>query len=291
MKRLRIILLVTIIICPYMVNAATYNIPSESYYVDTLNDNEELLDEELRYKFYKETKEYTEEYYIEGENPKAYPYQSGEYIVTEESEYQKDYPIEYPNRIIKSKNIYVYKKRNKIKSLYIKNIKASNNLLHINEIRIYNKNKLISYKPNCHSCESIENMYDDKNHTSTKIQNIDELSFDFKEEYYTKDITIDIYISDPIGTETTSFNITDNNNLNIFEEMNIYTKNQNSYKLSFDLKDYNKENLLEKDKIYKEEVLEDTDYELIDEYKVYSYQDIKYRYYKLGKEYLDDYYK
>ena len=71
--------------------------------------------------------------------------------------------------------------------------------------------------------------------------------------------------------------------------MTLYTKDDTSYKLSFDLKDYEKE--VEEEYTYSESPLNNEEYNFIKTYKEYSYQDIKYLYYRIKKEYLDDYYK
>ena len=100
-----------------------------------------------------------------------------------------------------------------------------------------------------------------------------------------------MYISDPIGSDTTSFHITtENEELDIFTEMTLYTKEQTSYKLTFDLKDYEKESNNEM-YVSKENPIEEKEYKFIKTYKVYSYQDTKYLYYRYKKEYEEDYVK
>ena len=290
MKKIKIIILILIAICPNIVNASTYYISGDSYYVETPNNNEEVLEEEKHYRFYKETKDYSEDYYIEGTNPKEYPYQSDQYKKTEESMYSKEYPEELPGRIIKSRDIYVYKKRIKVNKLNISNIISSLNTLHINELIIYNNNNKFTYTPICLSCININNINDNNKETLFKISNNDTLSLEFNNDVYLDDLSIDLYISDPIGSDITSFHITtDNNTLDVFTEMTLYTKEQNSYKLSFDLKDYIKEE--KEEKYYYETPIDNEEYIYLNTYKEYSYQDIKYLYYKIGKDYLDDYYK
>ena len=68
MKQLKKILIIIMLLCPYIVKASTYDIASDPYYVTEVKNQEEVLEEEKRYKFYKEEKIYSNEYYIEGDN-------------------------------------------------------------------------------------------------------------------------------------------------------------------------------------------------------------------------------
>ena len=292
-KIIKIILILFLIICPYIVNAATYDIASDPYYKDTISKNEELLEEEVRYKFYKETKIYSNEYYIENNNETNFPYRTDDYITTEYTEYSKTYPKEVPNRIIKSREMFLYKTLKKIRYIYLKDIKGSNGYLRINELNIFNNNNPINYKIECKTCENITNLNDNILENSLNVRNATNVIIDLQDYYNIEDLNMNIYLSDNYGTELSTFRLDaeEDNYIDILVETNMYTKNKNSYKLSFNLIDYIKEEKYNDKVIYSEEEINNKYYYLIDRYKEYSYRDIKYLYYRLERTYLDDYYK
>lgn len=292
MKQLKKILIIIMLLCPYIVKASTYDIASDPYYVTEVKNQEEVLEEEKRYKFYKEEKIYSDEYYIEGDNPVDYPYISDNYIITDYTEFSKNYPENPPNRIIKSRDVYLYKTLKKIRYINIKDIIGSNGYLNINEINIKEKDKNIPYTIDCQNCQNINNIFDEKLDNYAEIKNNETIIIDLKDYYNIENLTLNIYISDQYGTDTTSFKIDSQikNYIDIFIETNMYTKNNNSYLLSFNLKDYIKEEFYEEE-IYSDKEIDNENYYLVDKYKEYSYQDIKYLYYKINKNYLLDYYK
>ena len=50
MKQLKKILIIIMLLCPYIVKASTYDIASDPYYVTEVKNQEEVLEEEKRYK-------------------------------------------------------------------------------------------------------------------------------------------------------------------------------------------------------------------------------------------------
>ena len=65
-----------------------------------------------------------------------------EYSVKQD-DFSKNYPENLPNRIIKSRDVYLYKTLKKIRYINIKDIIGSNGYLNINEINIKEKDKNI----------------------------------------------------------------------------------------------------------------------------------------------------
>ena len=297
MKRLIQILIVVSIILPNMVSAATFYSNEKISYTKTKPERKEF-EEEKRFRFYKEEEIYSDDYYIEGENDKKYPYQSGEFIQTEFGDWSKEIPKEKKGRVIKTKEMYEYSKIKPIRYLKFDHIQGSKDALRFLEIKIYQEEKQINYQIKCEKCINKEKVNDnDFEKGYMPINNQESFTLDLNHEYDLEELKIEVYLTDLYGTDTSTFQINalDNNanNLNnyidVFMESNMYNKKDSGYRFNIDLKEYIKSLYYEDKKIIKEEKIEDDSYKLVDTYTLYAYQDIKFKYYRLEKFYLDGY--
>ncbi len=297
MKKLISLFIILNIIIPNMVNAATYYGNERIRYLSSKpNINYE---EEYRYKFYRKENIYSDKYYIEDENIDEYPYKSGESIETEYSSWSKEKPEEKKGRVIQTKTIYEYANRLPIRYLNFNNINGSRDILRFLEIKIFNNKEKIDYELICRNCLNKEKISDNfLNNGFMEVTKSQDFTIDLKDNYDIENINIEIYLTDNYGTDNTSFSvdILDNNKnklknyIDIIMNANIYNNEDNGYKLNILLKDYLKDIYYDENVITKEEKIDDPSLQLIDSYSLYSYKDIKYKYYKEERYYLDDYY-
>ena len=272
----------------------------------------EVIEDKL-YKYYEEEIIYTEDYYEEGKNPSDYPYQS-DIITSKITTNSLIKPEELPNRNINIKKINGYYHLKKIKEISIRDIIISNNRnLSLTEIEIYNKDKKINYNYVCFECEGFSpkvfnnNKFDDGN-TYIKYQSI--INIYLEEEIYPEDIKIVFHFHDN-SSFSISFNIYYYDEIleddlfvynarypkydyivnNISLKSNDFITFENSYWSTNavfskdDIINYkwdtNNISLNNDDNYVMKEVLDIT---------VYDYEDILFKYYKINKRYLKDYY-
>lgn len=298
MKKVIQVFIVISMLLPNMVNAATFYSNEKISYTKTKPVKKEF-EEEKRYRFYKEEKLYSDIYYIEGENDKNYPYQSGEFIQTEFSDWEKEKPDEKKDRIIKTKEMYEYSKIKPIHYLQFDQIKGSKDALRFLEIKIYNKEEEISYEIECENCTNKQKINDHNYEQGyMAIKDNDTFILNLNSNYDLENLKVEVYLTDSYGTNTSTFQINaldeEKKNLNdyidVFLESNMYNKKDSGYRFNIDLKEYIKSLYYEDKKIVKEEKIEDDSYQLINTYTLYAYQDIKYKYYRIEKIYEEGYY-
>ena len=298
MKKLIKLFLILNLILPNGVYAATYYSTEKINYTTSKPTNKEY-EEEYRYKFYEEEKIYSEEYYVEDFNDGNYPYRSNEFIQTDFTSWSKEKPIDAKGRVIKTKEIFEYAKRLPIRYLYFYDINGSRNVLRFLEIKIYHNEEEISYDLECQKCNNQEKLNDnnyDQGYTS--VLNSNTFVLDLKDYYDLDELKLEIYLTDNYGTDKSTFRISAlnhnkqvlNNYIDVFLESNMYNTEDSGYRFNINLKDHLKDLYYEENTITKEEKLEDEEYKLMNNYLLYSYQDVKYKYYKIERLYLDGYY-
>lgn len=298
MKRLFKIVLVVSLFLPNGVYAATYySNEKTNYMADKPIDKN--YEEEYRYKFYEEEKIYSDQYYIEDFNDKSYPYRSNEFIQTDFTDYKKEKPLDVKNRVIKTKEMFEYAKKLPVRYLYFYDINGSKDMLRFLEMKVYHNEEEVTYSLECEKCSNKDKINDGSyNQGYTSFSNKETFILDLNDYYEIDELNLEIYLTDNYGIDKSTFKISaldENKNvldnyIDVFLESNMYNTEDNGYRFDINLKEYIKDLYYEENKIETEEKLEEEDYKLINQYTLYAYQDIKYKYYKLNKNYLDGYY-
>lgn len=298
MKKVFKIIMILNFLLPNGVYAATYY-GNEKINYQTEKPMNTNYEEEYRYKFYKEQKIYSDIYYVEDLNDPSYPYKSNEFIQTDYTEWSKEKPKEEKGRIIKTKEMYEYAKPLPIRYLYFYDINGSKDVLRFLEIKVYFKDKEIDYHLECTNCKNKEKINDQQyNQGYTSVLNQNTFILDLKESYSLEDLKLEVYLTDNYGTDQSTFKISAlddqkqvlNNYIDVYLESSIYNTQDSGYRFNIDLKEYLKDLYYEENKITQEEKIEEEEYKLIDQYTLYAYKDLKYKYYKIGRNYLDGYY-
>lgn len=94
------------------------------------------------------SKVYTKNYFIEGENPKEYPYKSKEYIIKSNTSEVK--PEEKKNRKVEEETSYGYNQMS-IRYIVINNFSLTTNT-YFSELEIFNKEEKLSFNYTCQNC-------------------------------------------------------------------------------------------------------------------------------------------
>lgn len=299
MKKLFKILFILNLILPNSVYAATYYSTEKTSYAEN-KPIDKIYEEEYRYKFYEEDKIYSDEYYLEDFNDKSFPYRSNEFVQTDFTEWKKEKPLDVKGRVIKTKEMFEYAKKLPIRYLYFYDINGSKDMLRFLEIKIFSEENEILYDLECEKCEHKEKINDqnyDQGYTS--ISNKTTFILDLNEYYDLDELKLEIYLTDNYGIDKSTFKVSAldenkqilDNYIDVFLESNMYNTEDSGYRFNINLKDYIKDLYYEENKMVTEEKIEEEDYKLINNYTLYAYQDIKYKYYKINKNYLDGYYK
>ena len=309
MKTLKKLLLIsTLLLLPTKVFASDYKYSMTK--IEATDDIE--VKEEKLYKFYDEEITYTDDYYMEGENPKEYPYQSD--IIISKITRNNLVKEEKKGRNIHEKEINAYAHLKKIKRIVIKDIytEVGTRDINIKEIAIYNKNKKIDYNYYCVSCGDFtqyalnNDKYDDK---SSYINYQSVLDIRLNEEYYPEDLKIVIYFKE-YNKFKFNFNIYyyDNSVTCLMQSNAVYPRYDYIIKnVGFDTNNIKSDDYLASMNIkinkndivnyqFEEDIIsldKDPNYYYKELYniKVYDYEDIMYKYYKKEKKYLKGYYK
>ncbi|NLL44144.1 MAG: hypothetical protein GX247_00550 [Mollicutes bacterium] len=288
------------------VKAETYYSPytdfSEWTTTYVKEDDITIVEGERRYKWYKEGK-ILGDYYIEGENNPNFPLIDYEdFIVTSFSEWSKTKPEEKLNRLINERTLYEYQDMKEVRYIHLSNLQGSYGSLRISEIEVYVDNNKISYSYYCEGCNSdfkdhinngktIENM--------SYINNNGYLRIDLNNYYSIDRINLKLYLFD-VGTTTKKYDIkiTREKNLNSTSYLEKKVSlNFSCEKLSeiipftYNYLNMNITNLEWYEKKESLDYIESTPTRKVNPIKEYQYQDKLYRYYKLEKEYSNDYYK
>jgi len=273
-----------------------------------ITDENYNITEEKLYKYYEEEKIYSNDYYLEGENIKEYPYKSSEYIIKEYESLEN--PEEKLNRTITSKNVDGYYSLKKINRILIRNVWTNHIIL--SEIEIYHKGEEIDYDYTCYDCKenSVINMNDkiynssdgsisfkstieinlDKEYDPAQLEvkvffySLEHTKFNFEVYYFDKDITKKFtYLSDSSNYDYIKFTKdVDTSTFNYLTKIGEYT-----FKLE-------KENIIrekwDNNLIITDEKLDENFYKKEENKTIYKVTDKYFKCYKVDKNYLKGYY-
>ncbi len=228
----------------------------------------------LKYRYYKEEKIYSQDYYIEGENSLDFPYKS-DIFITESSPWLNERPIMISNRVIKTNQIEI--NNQKIRYFYFSNIDTGGNLFKIANLKVYQNGIVlpISITSNTSLGNSYSNIPGENENDPNRIlfqNNLQYMLIDLGAVYDYRNIDLELFFQ-KVDDRQYSFDILVN------EEgengHHFYTKTFNetlngSKSILLNLHYHFQNNL------YYEEY--------------YQFIDTKYKYYKIVKEYLDGYY-
>lgn len=245
---------------------------------------------------------YTENYYIESENPKEYPNKDNEKFIIKE--YRSEIKLEAkPNRIEDEKIEYGYNEL-LIKYIIINSFKLENDI-YLSEIIITNKkeNKKVNYQLECTSCEeNLKEYLKDEviNENQETIKKGLTLTIELEKEYNPKNLEIEALIknkdnsANTIGYEIWYLDFkpeivkyTSKYNNGIAHKSEIVTINNGMehQKVKTNINEENIKNKRYSEKIiYLEEKQENSFYDYIEERRYYLYQDKLFKYYKTKRQ-------
>lgn len=304
---IKLFLLLLFVIVPMDIFATDY-----MYSYDRVLANDNLVVEEERlYKYYDEIITYTDNYYIEGDNPNEYPYQSD--IMLTKSYYNLfEEPEQSPNRTITYKEALVYQRLKPINRIVIKDLRAdyAARKFDITEIKVYYKDKEVGYHNYCIECNeyATTNFNNGKyNETNGSIAFNSVIDIRLDGEYYPDDlklvfyfyemdnykVTFNVFFYDKSVTDIFSYNATYDNLDYIKKKVEIDTSlfsAINNYLGSINIK-INQADIINYKWEDKYSLVKDGNYfyNEIPDYKVYYYEDVLFKYYKIDKNYLKGY--
>lgn len=262
-----------------------------------------LLDSEERYRWYKEEKVYSEEYYVEGGNDALYPFiDYSDSIESDWSDWSSEKPINLSGRTIDTSSVIRYHTIKPVRYLFLENFyDEDDGKFNIAELDIYIDDVEIYPEIVCSDCSKNFNNYindgilDDK----TYINNGGKIMIDLGDYYNIYQIGLLFYL---YSYKPSRMNFEMNFNAgNTLNDRN-YAKRFINYPVSYESYSYPEMFYLCADKyfsfsaeygdwIYVDEYFSRKYYEEIEVIDAYRYKDIKYRYYNIQKSYLDGYYK
>ena len=106
---------------------------------------------------------YSNEYYYEGENNSNFPFKSDIYI-EQDFDYSLNKPDEKLNRVIYESEVKGYKSLEKVNNIVIRKLSSDfTNIFRLTEIKIYYRDKPISYKSICIECSGFAEFNFDNN--------------------------------------------------------------------------------------------------------------------------------
>jgi hypothetical protein len=266
---------------------------------EIINDNNiQLINQETRYKWYKEEMVYSDSYYTIGSNPEEYPnIVEDDFIKGEFSEWQEEWYPKTLGREIESKVAYKYHIIRPIRYIFIKNVSESDFTFNVSELNILIDDSIVDYIFECSNCSTnFNNEINDGNidQNDVYINNGGILRIDLGDYYRINQVKLRLYTYNS-ASRVRKCDIYMNEG-DTLEDRNYARWYINSHNNSTPL-----ENLLYAGYGWlTNPVYEDWTY--VDEqpkvayYNQYSnvylsrYRDLQYKFYKIGRNYLDDYY-
>jgi hypothetical protein len=296
----KIFLMIILFLGCFKVSALENNIWTDQI---SSNDSSLMLNSEERYRWYKEEKVYSDEYYIEGQNDSSYPFI--DYSDSTESDWSgwlDEKPIDLSGRTIDTSSVIRYHTIKPVRYLFLENFRDEyDGKFNIAELNVLIDGVEIYPEIICNDCSKNfinyinDGVLDDK----TYINDGGEIMIDLGNYYDIYQIGLWFYL---YSYKYSSMNFEMNFNAgNSLSDRN-YAKRFINYQVSYD--DYNNPeayylcadkafsfNPEYGDWIYVDEYFSREYYEEIEVIDAYRYKDIKYRYYNIEKSYLDGYYK
>ncbi len=265
------------------------------------DSNVVIKDSEIRYRWYQEQEVLSDDYYIEGENDETYPFIIRDNIIqTDWSDWLDTSPKSKPNRDIEYKMVNRYRTIKPVRYLFLNNFQGGYLTFKIAELNVLINNVEINVTMNCNNCSDnfIYHTNDNSLNNVAYINNGGSLTIDLGAYYLVGDIRLELYMYDSVPN-TKKFNLYYNGCPTLEEctyahkEIDIYVVSNNSNLPEKHLIIPN-ETFIEKpiwdDWIYADTFYNATYYRQMQVLNIYRYKDIKYRYYKIERIYVDDYY-
>lgn len=243
-----------------------------------------------------ETKEYSSEYYLEGENPSIYPFKAEDHFrTTEFSDWSITAVENKPNRVIEERYVTKYRNTKPIRYLHLNNFVSESNYFEFAEFNIFINDMEIPYQIiRCDHCNSAFFEYATDNNTNLNYCSIYKLGYmvidlgdyysieELKFDFYMFDVNLnpksfDVYVSDSPVLGSNSF----------YKKIMIYTINNPNrwemyrYRVVPDGSWLNGNEALFSDFIYGDTDKEETySFDIYRGYE-YRYYDVLYQYYKV----------
>lgn len=253
------------------------------YTTDIINENElREMEVERRYKWYKS--ECDGEYLLYNDGINNYEFfDLDNYKETRYSSWSLDVKEEVFGRTIENKTNYSVKKVKPIKKIYITSGRFTTREVNLNEIKIYNKDKIVNFTSICGECS--------EKYTMDNISGI--LIIELDNYYYFDDLTIVIKPIDKSVINSLNFMVTtplENSNEERIYYLFLYEKNDED-DITLNVKDFDKiDPEYEEEQIYQEKPKLSYSDEL-KEINYYRYKDKLYYFYNIKKVYLSNYLK
>lgn len=265
-------------------------------------DENTIVETERRYKWYRDIP-ILGDYYIEGDNDPNYPLiDYSDYIDTPYSEWSLTKPNNLSNRLINERTIYEYQDMKEVRYIHLSDFQGSYGSLRISEIEVYAGNSKVSYNYYCNGCSPDFNVYIANGKTIENMSNINNggyLRIDLNNYYPLDSLEIKLYLFD-VTTNPKRVNI------KVTREEDFYSRSyaETTY-LSWFAYNYLSEIVpftfsysnmsitnpewYEKKQTYN--YISATPTRLVNNIKEYQYKDRLYRYYKLIRDYTEEYSK
>ncbi len=286
---------------PRTVFAATYYTDySDWVEVDHPIEDSELEEgmEKTKYKFYQEETIYSDEYYALGQNPEMFPYRSDQKLIGEFGEWNKEEPEELEGRTIEKKTVYPYQELKKISEIELQVESAIQNQMEITELEVKYQDELIPITVHCDRCnEQSNSIVTDGNYNGQAIilNPGNHLTILFDQEYNPEYMEVKVYQNIRVGNEKNIYVIKDT-----LKEESRYIETRRFLQPSHDydevLVDTTRLASWVKEARWDDTIIESDAYpstrkwiNKLNSRTYYRYQDTKYLYYKIVRNYLEDY--
>lgn len=277
----------------------------EGVWTDEIIDdpNVEIEDTKVKYRWYQNIREYSLDYYIEEDNDLNYPHiDTNDYIQTDYSQWSDVIPSDMPNRLIESKTTNRYRILRPIRYLFLENFKGGvDEKFILAELKIIIDNEPISYSSSCEKCSPDFDKYinDGTYGDKTYIQNGGKISIDLGDYYGIEQINLKLYMYKR-SWHTEKFDLYFNEGETVddrnyfYKEIAIYLSplRPSAPEEHFIIADETfVVNPVYSDWIYTDDIMLNKYYREFESVELYRYKDIKYRYYRESRQYIEGYHE
>lgn len=245
------------------------------------------------YRFYYLEKQYSNEFYEEGQNIEEYPYKSNIWKYSDKLQTTTEKPL-IKEDIIKETQVLTYQEQEKVQYIIIDQT-YSDSKINVQEIEVYDKDKKIEYKVDCKTCptEFFSLVQNTKlSYEYNYINNNSKIIVDLQKKYFPEDLILKIYLSG-VNNKIARFRVTVNNTNDINDK---YYRFQVDKKLSPLVQVIQPLKDIEHTARYTATISQIKDVETIENAKIltksteYTYKTRQYLYYKEVPHYIDGYY-
>ncbi len=278
-----------LIINPFVLALEVSDINENDWYLELIEeDNLEVVNIERRFKWYQEIIVYSDEYYVDGLNPEAFPNKiEDDYLETDFSEWDHEFnPPKYQGRTIESRIINKYRDLRPVRYLFFESFMGPNSLFTINNLIIFVDEERIDYII----------MMEDSNILS--FNNDDRLIIDLGDYYGINQLKIELYIEDDNITSSqfklylneSSDRELDNYGYYLFDSDDLVINDLNANQYILIPNQTWVINPIYQAWYYNDTILTNTYYRQRIVVNEKRYKDVLYRYFGMGRDYLEGYY-